>query len=378
MNTTLLHSWHEAAGAKFAPFAGYDMPISYPMGAVEEHRLCRRSVGLFDIDHMGQFVLQGRGATDALSGLVTAKIDDMQAKEARYAMLLNEKGGVIDDLFLYRLGEEDWFIVVNAGNRAEDFAWFSAHLQKLPGFSALTFKDISDETYMIAVQGPKAVELLDKSCDGAPLVSTMQRATMEFCTIFGIDCKVGRTGYTGEDGVEIYCNIKDVEKLWTSFLNKAKDLGIEAGPIGLAARDSLRFEAGMPLHGHEISQSILPMEALLSWACDFDKEFIGKAALLKAKEAGLTRKLCTLNITGGVPREGYRVLDADGKPLGDGTTSGLCVCGMFCPTVGTYSANAFVPPEYAKVGTQLKVEIRGAGKDAVVAKRPLYLPVYRK
>jgi glycine cleavage system T protein len=377
MKTTALRSWHEAAGARFAPFAGFDMPIQYKAGAVEEHKLCRRSVGLFDIDHMGQLVFSGADAGEALSSIVSGTILDMKAGEARYSLLLNEEGGVIDDLFIYRLaacdadidgalgGGELWFVVVNAGNRENDVAWFRSHLP-----SDVHFEDISERVYMIAVQGPRAMELLDNCADAS--ASAIPRAFCRTLDLFGVPVRMGRTGYTGEDGAELYFPASAAAVVWEGILAKAAELGIEAGPVGLAARDSLRFEAGMPLHGHEISAAINPLEALFGWACDFTKEFIGKAALLAIKEAGPARRLVTLNVTGGVPREGYAVLDDTGKTIGS------VAAGMFCPSVGSYSANCFVPPEYAAVGTKLAVEIRGAAKEAVVVKRPLYMPVYRR
>ena len=390
MKKTALYAWHEAAGARFAPFAGWDMPIQYPAGPIEEHRLCRRSVGLFDIDHMGQFFLSGKGTAQALSSLVSGAVLDIAAGEARYSLLLNESGGVIDDLFIYRLEEapdsrhsDPWFIVVNAGNRAEDFDWLTGRLP-----AGLVLEDLSDTVYMIAVQGPRAVELIDRLARpaAAPLdwlpggkapvaaaISALERSRMGELTVAGVPVLAGRTGYTGEDGAELYCSADRAAELWEALIAGAAEAGIEAGPVGLAARDSLRFEAGMPLHGHEISPSITPLEALLSWACDFSKDFTGKAALERRKAEGLKRKLVTLNVTGGVPREGYRVLAGD-----SGAELGEVAAGMFCPTTGTYSANAFVPPEYAAPGTKLAVEIRGGAKEAVVVKRPLYLPVYRR
>jgi glycine cleavage system aminomethyltransferase T len=191
-------------------------------------------------------------------------------------------------------------------------------------------------------------------------------------TLAGIPCKTGRTGYTGEDGAELYVDSRRAPELWETLLGEAEKQGIEAGPVGLAARDSLRFEAGMPLHGHEIGPDIIPPEALLSWACDFEKDFPGKEAILAQKKAGLGRKLVTLNVSGGVPREGYPVLGKDGEDIG------RCVAGMFCPTTGTYSANALISPEYAPAGTKVQVVIRGNPKDAVAVKRPLYIPVYRR
>jgi len=386
MLTTLLHQRHEELGARFAPFAGYDMPIQYPSGAVEEHRLTRRSVGLFDIDHMGQILVSGKGSGEALSSLVSNRILDMKPNQARYALLLSEDAGVLDDLFIYRAGpdagkapgmksllpprstidfSDAWFVVVNASNREADYKRLRALLA--PSISVL---DLSDAAYMIAVQGPRAVELLDALSGGA--VSATPRFSMTDASLAGVPALIGRTGYTGEDGAELFYPAARAVELWDALLKGAAERGIEAGPVGLAARDSLRFEAAMPLHGHEITASINPIEALLSWACDFDKEFIGKAALLKIKAAGPARKLVTLSVTGGVPREGYPVQDAQGRDLG------ACVAGMFCPTAGSYAANAFVPPDLAKPGTMLKVIIRGAPKDAVVVKRPLYIPAYRR
>ena len=372
MKTTLLHSWHEAAGARFALFAGFDMPIQYPTGAVEEHRLCRRSVGLFDIDHMGQLIISGKGASQALSYLVSNHILDMKPNESRYSLLLNDQGGVIDDIFIYRSAysgtdskEDSWFVVVNAGNRETDAAHFRAHLPE-----TVSVEDVSDVTYMIAAQGPRSIELLDRLSDGA--VSAIPRGNMDVTRLAGVPVVYGRTGYTGEDGVEIFYDPMESLELWELLISSAKEAEIEVGPVGLAARDSLRFEAGMPLHGHEISPLITPLEARLSWACDFSKDFKGKAALEAQKSRGLSRVLVTLNVKGGVPREGYPVLNESGGEIG------RCVAGMFCPTAGTYSANAFVPPEYAAPETNVSVLIRGNPKEAVVVKRPLYTPAYRK
>lgn len=347
-----------------APFAGYDMPISYPTGAVEEHAITRRSVGLFDIDHMGQFEVSGSGADEYVSSLVSARITDMKVPQARYSLLLDEKGLVLDDLFVYRM-PDSWWIVVNASNREADLAWFRSHLR-----AGVTVKDLSDETYMIAVQGPRAIELLDLVGD----VKVSQTDRFSWCRtrISGIPVLFGRTGYTGEDGGELFFPADKAEEIWNLLLEKGKAAGIETMPIGLAARDSLRFEAGMPLHGHEISPSINALEAGFKWACDFEKEFVGKAALLAIAEKGVGRKLVGIEVTGGVPREGYEVTDQDGVP------AGTCVAGMYCPTVKKYAANAFVTPSLAKAGTRLKVVIRGQGKDAVVVKRPLYLPSYRR
>jgi len=364
VNATKLHDWHLAAGAKMAPFAGYDMPITFPLGAVEEHLVTRSSVGLFDIDHMGQVEVSGPGADAFVDRMVSARILDMKVWDARYSLLLNDRGTVIDDLFVYRL-PSSWWIVVNASNRLEDVAWFGKHKP-----AGVTLVDHSDDTYMIAVQGPRAMELLDIAANAK--ISDYPRFTSGRAEVVGVPCLVGRTGYTGEDGVELFFPAADAVKVWTGLIAAGEKYGIVTKAIGLAARDSLRFEAGMPLHGHEISQDILPLEAGFKWACDFDKDFVGKAALLKAQEAGLTRKLVTVEVKGGVPREGYEVQDESGR------TVGKVVAGMFCPTVKKFAANVLVDPAVSKIGTALRVIIRNKPVPAAVVKRPLYVPAYRR
>ena len=364
MNSTHLHDWHVAAGAKMAPFAGYEMPISYPTGAVEEHLITRRSVGLFDIDHMGQLEIYGPGADDFVSRIVSAQVLDMKDWDARYSLLLAEDGGVIDDLFIYRM-PGTWWIVVNASNRATDLAWFSSHAP-----AGVQVVDKSDETYMIAIQGPRAIELMDIVSDIK--VSELPRFTSGELKIAGIPVLFGRTGYTGEDGGELFFPASSAVRLWELLLAEGERHGIETKAIGLAARDSLRFEAGMPLHGHEISPAINPIEAGFKWACGLDKDFIGKKAVEAVLASGAKRKLVGIEISGGVPREGYEVAAPDGTRIGE------CAAGMFCPTVKKYAANAFVDPAYAKVGTIVNIVVHGKPKAGVVVKRPLYIPAYRR
>jgi glycine cleavage system T protein len=347
-----------------APFAGYDMPINYPTGAIEEHLITRRGVGLFDIDHMGQIEIAGEAAEAFVSHMISAKVSDLVAPMARYSLLLNEKGGIIDDLFVYRL-PNSWWIVVNASNRAVDLEWFRS---KAP--TNVSIVDRSDDTYMIAVQGPRAIELLDK-ISNTP-VSQIPRFCWANISIEGIPILFGRTGYTGEDGGELFFPAEKAIELWEYLLECGESYGIETKPIGLAARDSLRFEAGLPLHGHEIGIDINPIEAGFKWACDFEKEFIGKEALLSIIEQGVSRKLVGIEVFGGVAREGYEVAAPDGAIIG------RCVAGMYCPTVKKYAANAFVNLNYAKIGTNLSVIIRGQPRSAEVIKRPFYVPVYRR
>ena len=347
-----------------APFAGFDMPISYPTGAVEEHLICRRSVGLFDIDHMGQVEISGQGAAEYLSLLVSARVRDMHEGEARYSLLLDEAGFVLDDLFIYKL-RDSWWVVVNASNHESDLAWMRGRAPR-----GVRIVDKSDDTYMIAVQGPRAIELLDSVAGGA--ASRLNRFSAAKVAIGGTRTLFGRTGYTGEDGGEVFFPASEALELWEFLLAQGAKLGIEVAPIGLAARDSLRFEAGMPLHGHELGPSINPIEAGFKWACDFAKDFIGRKALEAVVAAGPARRLVGLEVTGGVPREGCAVLTPEGA------RAGACVAGMYCPTVKKFAANAFVPPEYAKAGTALAVSIRDKPRDAVVVKRPLYVPAYRR
>jgi aminomethyltransferase len=370
---TALHDWHAARGARMAAFAGYDMPISYPTGAVEEHLACRRSVGLFDIDHMGQFELSGPAADGFLSGLVSSAVLGMKDREARYSLLLGEDGGVLDDLFVYRLPDR-WWIVVNASNRAADLAWMRSRAP-----AGARIEDRSDDTYMIAAQGPRALELMDRLCGGA--ASAVPRFASDDIVLGGAPVLFGRTGYTGEDGGELFFPADRALEVWELLLAEGSRSGIEALPVGLAARDSLRFEAGMPLHGHEISPSINPIEAGLKWACDFSKDFVGKAALERVAAEGSARRLVCLDVSGGVPREGYEVFAAAagaGAPGGSAAPIGRCVAGMYCPTVRKYAANAFVEAAYSKAGTALGVAIRDKVKEAVVVKRPLYVPAYRR
>ncbi|MCX7027534.1 MAG: glycine cleavage system aminomethyltransferase GcvT [Spirochaetes bacterium] len=361
---TALHDWHKAKGARMAPFAGYEMPISYPTGAIEEHKIARRSVGLFDIDHMGQFEVSGPGADAFVSRMASARVSNMVPPMARYSLLLDEEGKVIDDLFLYRM-EKSWWIVVNASNREKDLTWMKDHL--VPGVS---LEDRSDEIYMIAVQGPKALALLNAL--SSPKPSSVDRFCWLKTIMAGIPVLFGRTGYTGEDGGELFFPTASALQLWEGLLAEGERLGIETKPIGLAARDSLRFEAGMPLHGHEISPEINAIEAGFRWACDFDKDFIGAETLKRILAEGPSRRLVCLDVSGGVPREGYEVTDTSGRIVG------RCVAGMYCPTVNKYAANAFVEPPFSTPGSSLQVIIRGQGKPAAVVKRPLYVPAYRR
>lgn len=365
LKRTKLYDWHVEHGGRMVPFAGWEMPVQYPTGPIEEHHTTRRSAGLFDIDHMGQITVTGPDAEAFLNRMVTWDISRMVENEAHYALMCYEHGGIVDDVFVYKLPGR-WFVVVNADNLAKDYRWLLDHAQDY----AVTVTDVSAETYMIALQGPRAIELLQMltSTD----LSEVPRFTAFEDKVSGIQAIVGRTGYTGEDGVEIFFPAGQAVEMWETILQTGAESGIEVKPVGLAARDSLRFEPAFPLYGHEISADITPLEANLGWACRFDSDFIGKDALLKQKSEGPAKKLVGFELTAkGMPREGYPVTNAGGEEIG------TVVTGLYAPTVDKYCGHAYLEPAYAKPGTDLQILIRNKPKAAVVVKRPFYTPAYK-
>ena len=347
-------------------FAGWELPVFYKSGAIEEHHATRRSVGLFDIDHMGQFAVSGPDAQAFIDRVLSSNVEELADGEAKYGLLCSEAGTVVDDVIVYRFSSDRWLVVVNAANRPTDLAWLTEHSEP---FDA-TVTDRSSELAMIAVQGPNAVRLVDSFTTSD--LNALDRFSIVDDAIGDAQAMIARTGYTGEDGVELYVD-GDIVSVWTQLLARASELDIEAAAIGLGARDSLRFEPGYPLYGHELSLDINPFEARLSWAVDLDhsngspRSFIGADALRSIKANGMSRRLETLTmIDKGVPREGSRVLDDAGTELG------LVVSGMFAPTADVFACSAFLPRENGTVGAELIVDIRGRQKKAVVAKRPLY------
>jgi aminomethyltransferase len=356
LKRTSLYDWHVRNEATIVPFAGWELPIQYKTGPIVEHKAVREEAGLFDIDHMGQIMVTGAGATDFLNYIVTADISKL--------MCLPE-GGVIDDLFIYRR-TNGWMVVVNASNLEKDYNW----LKKQGEGKDVSIRDISEKTYMIALQGPKAIEVMDslteKRTGKIPRFSSAEE------TLFGVDLLLGRTGYTGEDGVELFYPSISAEKVWQGIIDQGKKIGITVLPIGLAARDSLRFEPGFPLYGHELNEEKTPLEGRLKWACALDKDFIGKEVILKQLEEGLPSKLVSFELLDkGVPREEYLVLNLEGEEIGYVTT------GLYAPWINKYCGNAYVKPEYAKLGTEFLIQIRNKTKKAIVIKRPLYKPSYR-
>ena len=362
LQRTPLYETHVAMGGRMVEFAGYELPVQYPTGPTAEHHAVRTAAGLFDIDHMGQFELAGPDADACLQQLQVWDIRSMQLGDAHYSLLCYDDGSVVDDIFLYKLSGR-WLVIVNAANRAKDWAWIEHHLL---GYDTALI-DRSDELAMLALQGPKAEQILQRLTD-YPLHTVATRTAIE-TEIGGQRVIAGRTGYTGEDGFELYVPTEGVTDFWKLLLETGKDDGLLA--CGLAARDSLRFEACMPLYGHELSPTINPLEARLGWTIAWDKPFIGRAALLKVKLEGPARLLVGLEmVEKAVPREHYDVA-VDGKVIGYVTS------GMKSPTLDKFLAMAYVPTEYSALGTKLDIIVRGQPKQAVVVKRPFYKPKYK-
>jgi len=371
LKRTELYQWHVDHGGRMVPFAGWEMPVQYPSGPLKEHETTREAAGLFDIDHMGQIEVRGPDAEAFVNWIVTYDVSTMKALDAHYALFCYADGGTIDDLFVYRLpdpqnpGQEYFFLAINASNRSKDVAWVEAHAKAFD----VQVEDISDETYMLAFQGPKAPEIMNR-LTAANLTEMPRFTALQETILDNVPLLLGRTGYTGEDGFELFFPAKEAVRVWEAILETGKDDGVL--PVGLAARDSLRFEPCMPLYGHELGPDISPVEARLTFAVSFDKDFIGRDALLKQKLEKPSRVLVGFEMLDkAVPREGYLVA-FDGQEVGAVST------GMFSPTLKRYLGMAFVPREVSKIGTEIEIMIRGRAKKAQIIKRPFYIPAYRR
>ncbi|MDR3302703.1 MAG: glycine cleavage system aminomethyltransferase GcvT [Spirochaetaceae bacterium] len=354
---TPLYQWHESHGGKIVPFAGYLLPVQYESGVITEHNTVREKAGLFDVSHMAEFVIKGKDALVNLNYLFSQDFTDMPIGRVRYTLMCNDEGGIVDDLVVCKMEENRYMLVVNAGNHEKDAAWVKGHLGKAG--SDVSFEDISDSIAEIALQGPAAPAILAKLSKTIP---TKYYTFIEKGNAGGIDCIVSKTGYTGSDGYEFFCNAKDAVALWEIILETGKDFGII--PCGLGARDTLRLEASMPLYGHEMSDTISPFEAGLGSAVKMNKDFIGRNAL-KGKE-NPARIRVGLQVTGrGIVREHSEVF-AGGRKVGE-TTSGT-----FCPYCKHALAMALVEVPSAKIGTALEVDVRGRKIEAVVVPMPFY------
>jgi aminomethyltransferase len=349
-------------GGRMVEFAGYELPVQYPTGPTLEHHAVRNAAGLFDIDHMGQFELTGPDSVAFLQRVQVWDVEQMAVYDAHYSLLLYADGTVVDDIFLYRLPHR-WLIAVNASNRAKDFAWLQTHAD---GFNVVLV-DRSEELAMLALQGPRAEAILQRLAD-ADLNHVATRTALE-AEIGGQRVIAGRTGYTGEDGFELYVPTEAAVSFWNLLLDVGKDEGLLA--CGLAARDSLRFEACMPLYGHELSATLNPLEARLGWAISWNHDFVGRDALLKVKLEEPARLLVGFEMVDkAVPREHYDVLV-------NGQLAGHVTSGMKSPTLDKFLGMAYVPTEHSAPGTELGIIVRGQPKKAKVVRRPFYKPRYK-
>ncbi len=350
---TPLHGQHVALGARMAPFGGWDMPIQYA-GIVEEHHHTRRSAGLFDICHMGEFIVKGTHAAADLDKLVTSRVGALTPGRSRYGFLLNEKGGVLDDLIACRIGTEEFMLVVNAGTTPKDKEWIEPHLSP-----DTYFEDISAITAKLDLQGPLAGEVLQPHTETD--LSLLHYFGFAKGVVCGCDALVSRTGYTGEYGFELFVSVKDVEYLWQKLLTDNRVM-----PVGLGARDTLRLEAGLPLYGHELGEDRTPASTPFSFAVDREKEFIGKEAMAAVRDRGPSDRLVGLVLAG---RQSAR----HGQPvMREGKAVGVVTSGSFGPSVGYAVAFAYVEADCAGPGTRLGIDTGRKTLDATVGTLPFY------
>ncbi len=367
LRRTPLHGEHVRLKARLVPFAGWEMPVQYA-GLVEEHRAVRTAAGLFDVSHMGELELQGPQAGAVIDQLVTNDVSKLVPGQALYTCACNERGTVLDDLIIYRLADERWLVVCNASNRAKIAPHVAAAAK-----GRCAFEDASDRTALIAFQGPRAVEIAAAAAGGAEgeLLRTMGSFHLRNTVIAGVACVAARTGYTGEDGFELFVANDDAAPLWRALIDAGEKLGVKVAPCGLGSRDTLRLEARLSLYGNEIDETTNPLEAGLGWVVKLAKPaFLGKDALAAIKAAGpaaMPRKLVGFEVTGrGIARHGYP-LEAK-----DGAVVGVCTSGSPGPTVGKNIGLGYLPAEMSAVGTEFVVDCRGRRAEAVVVKTPFY------
>jgi len=363
LKATPLRAQHQAAGAKLVPFAGYEMPIQYS-GIVREHTAVRTAAGLFDVSHMGEVRVRGQDAVPFVDGLVTNDLSRTAIGQALYTCCCQEDGGILDDLIVYKVSETDVLIVCNASNHEK----IAGHVKgRAAGKSGVQVVDESDETALIALQGPRAFDVLaalDPSL--ASLGSELGSFRFTKRPLLGAEMTIARTGYTGEDGVEIFCPSSAAPRLWSGLLGAGERFGLL--PVGLGARDTLRLEARLSLYGNELDESIDPIEAGVGWTVKLDKPaFVGKGALLKRHAAGPSRSTVGFEMLGrGVGRHGYPLVDGAGSVVGVVTSGGPS------PTLGKSIGLCRVPPQLAAVGTKVSVDCRGKVVEAQVVKTPFY------
>jgi aminomethyltransferase len=358
MKNTALTNTHIALGAKMVPFAGYNMPVQY-VGINAEHETVRKAVGVFDVSHMGEFILKGEGALELIQKVCSNDASKLYDGKVQYSCLPNEQGGIVDDLLVYRMDEKTYMLVVNASNIEKDWDWIS----KFNNFG-VDMKNISDRTSLLAVQGPKAAQALQSLTDTD--LAAMEYYTFVKGTFAGVEnVVISATGYTGAGGFELYFDNEHADKIWKAIFEAGAPFGIQ--PIGLGARDTLRLEMGFCLYGNDIDDSTSPLEAGLGWITKFTKDFVNSSNLAAQKEAGLKQKLVGFEmIDRGIPRHDYEICDASGKVIGKVTS------GTQSPSLQKAIGLGYVQSDFAKEDTEIFINIRENLVKAQVVKFPFY------
>jgi len=360
MRETALNDIHIALGAKMVPFAGYNMPVQYE-GVKAEHITVREGVGVFDVSHMGEFLISGPNALDLIQKVSSNDASTLIIGRAQYSCMPNGKGGIVDDLIIYKIKDEEYLLVVNASNIQKDWDWISSH----NSFEA-TMRDLSEDYSLLAIQGPKAVEAMQSltSID----LSEIKYYHFEVADFAGIEYAIiSATGYTGSGGFEIYCKNDEVQQIWAKVLEAGAEFGIK--PVGLAARDTLRLEMGFCLYGNDIDDTTSPLEAGLGWITKLkkDADFIDKDFLIQQKEAGVTRKLVAFEmIDRGIPRHDYEIVDKDGGVIGRVTS------GTMGPSVEKAIGLGYVKKELALVDGEIFIAVRNKQLKAKIVKLPFF------
>lgn len=358
MNKTALHDIHVELGAKMVPFAGYNMPVSYA-GIKQEHQVVRNGVGVFDVSHMGEFILKGDNALDLIQRVTSNDASKLVTGKVQYTCLPNEEGGIVDDLLVYMLDERSYMLVVNASNIDKDWDWISKH-----NTDGVEMHNISDKTTLLAVQGPKALPVIES-------LTEMDLTNQKYYSFDkGIFCGhenvlVSSTGYTGAGGFEVYFENQYAEDIWSKIFASGEASGIE--PVGLGARDTLRLEMGFCLYGNDIDDSTSPIEAGLGWITKFSKEFTNSKALEEQKLNGVDKKLVGFELHDkGIPRHGYPILNAQGESIGEVTS------GTMSPSLNIPIGMGYVKADFASLGSEIFIEIRGKSVSSEVVKTPFY------
>jgi aminomethyltransferase len=360
LRRTPLHACHLELGARMVGFAGWDMPVQYS-GVIEEHRAVREAAGLFDVSHMGEIRVRGAGAEAFLQCMTPNDVARLAPGRAHYTGLLTERGTYIDDLLIYRLGAEDFLVVANASNAGRDFAWLREHAAAHP---AVDLTDASDEYALLALQGPRALAILEPLA--SPGIAALRYYGFLQGEVAGAPAIISRTGYTGEDGFELYLPPQHAAAVWRRLLAEGAPHGLL--PAGLGARDTLRLDAAMALYGHELDERTTPFEAGLAWVVKLDKagDFLGRGALVAQRDAGVSRKLVGFEVEGkGIARQGHLVLSG-------GETVGAVTSGTWSPTFEKALGMAYVPAALAAPGTRLDIDVRGRTLAATVVELPFY------